>query len=50
MKKYLAAVALRLVFLVVFIPFASNSPDGLEKAVESMGVQESDPLWRGIMF
>jgi hypothetical protein len=31
MKKYLAAAAMLAVFLAVLIPFASSSPDGLEK-------------------
>jgi cobalt/nickel transport protein len=50
MKKYLGAVALLVVFLVVFIPFASSSPDGLEKVAQSLGVQAHEPIWRGFMF
>ena len=50
MKKHLGAVALLVVFLAVFIPFASSSPDGLEKVAQSLGVNEHDPLWRGFMF
>ena len=50
MKKYLVAIGLLVVFLAVFIPFASNSPDGLEKVAQSLGVNEHDPLWRGFMF
>ena len=50
MKKYLVAIGLLVVFLAVFIPFASSSPDGLEKVAHSLGVQEQEPLWRGFMF
>ena len=50
MKKYLVAIALLVVFLAVFIPFASSNPDGLEKVAQSLGVQERGPLWRGFMF
>ncbi len=49
MKKYLAAIGLLVVFLAVFIPFASSSPDGLEKVAQSLGVNEREPLWRGFM-
>ena len=49
MKKYLAAIALLVVFLAVFLPFASSSPDGLEKVAQSFGVKELEPLWRGFM-
>ncbi len=31
MKKYVVVVGLILVFLAVFIPFASSNPDGLER-------------------
>jgi hypothetical protein len=50
MKKYVAILALILVFLAVFIPFASSNPDGLEKVAESLGIEEHAPLWRGLMF
>jgi hypothetical protein len=49
MKKYLAAIAGILIFLAVFIPIASSSPDGLERVVENFGVQETAPIWNGIM-
>lgn len=49
MKKYLAAIALVLFFLAVFIPFASSSPDGLEKVAKTFGIEEHQPVWRGIM-
>ena len=49
MKKHLGTVALIVVFLAVFIPFASSSPDGLERVVETFGVAEHAPFWNGIM-
>jgi hypothetical protein len=49
MKKYFGAIALIMVFLAVFIPFASSNPDGLEKVVETFGGTEHEPLWNGLM-
>ena len=49
MKKYLAAISFLVVFLTVLIPFASSNPDGLEKVADSLGVEEPEPLWRGLM-
>jgi ABC-type Fe3+ transport system permease subunit len=49
MKKYLAATAMIVVFLAVFIPFASSSPDGLQRVAMSLGVGEPEPTWRGLM-
>ena len=49
MNKNLVVVAAIMVFLVVFIPFASSSPDGLERVVENFGVEERSPIWNGIM-
>ena len=40
MKKYVLAIVLLVVFLAVFIPFASSNPDGLEKVAETFGVGE----------
>jgi ABC-type sulfate transport system permease component len=48
-KKQIAAVGLIVVFLVVLIPFASSSPDGLEKVVTTYGAQEHASLWNGFM-
>lgn len=50
MKKYIAAIALLAIFLVVFIPFASSSPDGLEKVAVNLGMEEHAPAWKGLMF
>ncbi len=49
MKKYLAAIAVFTIFLAVFIPLASSDPDGLEKVAETMGVEEHEPVWGGLM-
>ena len=49
MKKYLTATAMVIVFLAVFIPFASNSPDGLQRVATSLGIEEPAPAWHGLM-
>jgi hypothetical protein len=49
MKKHLAAIAGITIFLAVLIPLASSNPDGLERVVENFGVQETVPIWNGIM-
>jgi cobalt/nickel transport protein len=49
MKKYLAATVMLIVFLAVFIPFASSSPDGLQKVATSLGIEEPEPIWQGLM-
>ena len=49
MKKALVFVGLVLVSLAVLLPFASNSPDGLEKATGTFGVQQQTPIWQGLM-
>ena len=38
-----------MVFLAVFIPLASSNPDGLERVVETYGVEEGTSFWNGIM-
>ena len=49
MNKHFAVVAAIVVFLAVFTPLASSSPDGLERVVENFGVAEHEPFWNGIM-
>lgn len=49
MKKHSAVVIAIIVFLVVFIPFASSDPDGLERVVENFEVEEQAPFWHGLM-
>ena len=49
MKKYLVLTVLLVVFLAILIPFASSNPDGLEKVAESLGVEEPESFWKGLM-
>ena len=49
MKKYFAATAMVVVFLAVFIPFASSSPDGLQRVATSLGIEQTEPAWHGLM-
>ena len=49
MNKRIAIVAAIMVFLAVFIPLASSSPDGLQRVAENFGVAEQAPIWNGIM-
>ncbi len=48
-KKYLAIVALLVVFLIVFVPLASTNPDGLEKVAQTCGAKEQTNLWGGVI-
>jgi len=49
MNKHLAVVGAIMIFLAVFIPLASSSPDGLERVVENFGVEEGAAIWNGVM-
>ena len=49
MNKHLVVIATIMVFLAVFIPLASSSPDGLERVAENFGAAEQAPIWNGIM-
>jgi len=49
MKRYLKPLILILVCLAVFIPFASNAPDGLERVAGTLGIEEHTPTWIGLM-
>ena len=49
MKKYLKALILILVCLAILIPFASEFPDGLERVAENLGIEEHEPVWKGLM-
>ena len=49
MNKKLIVICGIMVFLAVFIPLASSNPDGLERVVETFGVEENAPLWSGLM-
>jgi cobalt/nickel transport protein len=48
-KRYFKALIIVLVCLLVLIPFASNAPDGLERVAKTLGIEEHEPLWRGLM-
>jgi len=50
MKKYLVIIGLLVVFLAIFIPFASSNPDGLQKVAKSLGIEEPASSWKGLMF
>ncbi len=41
--------ALIVVFLIAFIPFASNNPDGLEKVAATYEAQEQGNIWNGLI-
>jgi cobalt/nickel transport protein len=49
MRRYFEALILVLVCLLVLIPFASNAPDGLERVAKTIGIEEHEPLWKGLM-
>lgn len=49
MNKNLAIISIILVFLAIFIPLASSSPDGLERVIANFGGAENEPFWKGVM-
>lgn len=49
MRKQLGVIVLIVVFLLVFVPFASSNPDGLEKVASTFGAEEHQPFWSGLM-
>jgi hypothetical protein len=49
MKKSLSALVLIFVGLAVFLPFASTSPDGLEKVTETFGLEQQTSFWEGVL-
>ena len=49
MNSYIKVVVLILAGLLVLIPFASSEPDGLEKTVETLGVEETNSTYTGLM-
>ncbi|MEM3699780.1 MAG: PDGLE domain-containing protein [Candidatus Bathyarchaeia archaeon] len=48
-KGYFKTLILTLICLAILIPFASEFPDGLEKVAETLGIEENEPLWKGLM-
>ena len=49
MKAYIKVIILTLICLAVLTPLASDFPDGLEKVAETLGIEEHDPAWKGLM-
>jgi hypothetical protein len=49
MKKYIAAIVLLIVFLGILTPLASSNPDGLQKVAKSLGVEQTESSWKGMM-
>lgn len=49
MKNIAKTIVVIIVALIILIPFASTYPDGLEKVVESIGIEEPKPFWGGLM-
>jgi len=48
-KAYIKVIILTLICLAVLTPLASDFPDGLEKVAETLGIEEHDPVWKGLM-
>ena len=49
LKQYLKALILTMAFLSILLPLASNAPDGLERVAQTLGIEEQEPIWRGLM-
>ncbi|MBX5321251.1 MAG: PDGLE domain-containing protein [Candidatus Bathyarchaeota archaeon] len=49
MKGYVKALILIAAGFAVLVPFASTYPDGLETVAETLGVEETEPFWKGLM-
>ena len=49
MKQYIKVISLLIVGLALLIPLASTFPDGLESVAETLGIEVTEPLWRGVM-
>lgn len=49
MNNYVKAIVLILAGLLVLIPLASSEPDGLEKTVETLGIEETESTYTGLM-
>lgn len=49
MQGAIKAIVLVLFGFVILAPFASTYPDGLEKVAETMGIEEPEPIWEGLM-
>lgn len=49
MNNYVKVGVLIVVGLLVLLPFASSEPDALEKTVKTLGVEETDSTYTGLM-
>jgi len=49
MKGHIKAIILTVLGLALFVPLASTFPDGLETVAETLGIEEHEPLWQGLM-
>jgi hypothetical protein len=49
LRKIIIAIGLVIVFLAIFLPLASNNPDGLEKVALTFGAQEQGSIWKGFL-
>lgn len=49
MKRLIKVFLVVLVVFAVLVPFASTDPDGLEKVAETLGIEEPEPFWNGLM-
>ena len=49
MKGYVKALIIITLGFAILVPFASTYPDGLEKVAETLGIEEPEPLWEGLM-
>ena len=47
--KELKVLILIIVGLIVLIPLASSEPDGLEKTIEFLGIEEDESLFSAVM-
>jgi len=49
LKGYVKALITIVLGFAILEPFASTYPDGLEKVAETLGIEEPEPLWEGLM-
>jgi cobalt/nickel transport protein len=49
LKGYVKALIIIALGFAILAPFASTYPDGLEKVAETIGIEEPEPLWKGLM-
>jgi hypothetical protein len=49
MQTYLKVFVFLVICLLFLAPFAYDAPDGLERVAENLGIEDAEPLWRGLM-